>query len=204
MATTEDSHRLIRRVLSKDRRALEELVFLRYDWLISVACRSIPTELRNLLPPDDIVQESIAKTLHGFDQFSPVDEPSLFAWLKLIVKNTAKDLIRKHDRSPSFVGSPTPHHEGECEIYELIQQMAAKDPRVSQTARCHELYSALRGAIAELKPNYRKVIELHYFQHKSLDEIAQAMQTSVDSVRGYQQRARECLKAALIRLSLYI
>ena len=44
---------LIERALKKDLAALEQLLFLRYDWLLAEAKRKIPRDLWDIIGPED-------------------------------------------------------------------------------------------------------------------------------------------------------
>ena len=57
-----------------------------------------------------------------------------------------------------------------------------------------EEYEILHEFIRELFPNQRDVIEKHYFEKKSYEEIAQELGKSVKAVRHIEYRARAILK----------
>ena len=61
-------------------------------------------------------------------------------------------------------------------------------------ARLHQL---LRGAMADLSPDHRGVVELTYFQDLSYREIAEIMDCPVDTVKTRMFHARRKLKQRL-------
>ena len=62
-----------------------------------------------------------------------------------------------------------------------------------QIAENRELYEA----VLRLKPRYRTVVTLHYWHDYSYQQIADAMNAPIGSVRGWLSRAKQQLKEAL-------
>ncbi len=86
----------IDRALLNDRDALEEVLFLRYEWLQEVASKTIPTSFRTKVAIDDVLEESFVRAFREFSAFSPLNgEAGLFQWLKLIVQNSAGEALRR-------------------------------------------------------------------------------------------------------------
>ena len=55
----------------------------------------------------------------------------------------------------------------------------------------------MRGLVAQLKPKYRELVELRYFQEFSYEEISQAMELPVGTVKVQLFRAREKLASLM-------
>ncbi|MGE0755650.1 MAG: RNA polymerase sigma factor [Pirellulaceae bacterium] len=201
-------HDLVERALRGDRDALEQLLLLRYEWLASVAYQALPAALRGERQvTDDVLQDSFVRILRGFAQFRPQGgEPALFQWLKTIVQNTARDAARKQRRLPALqTDASAPPSYSADDVYDLIEELAVStDPRASAVAREHELMKAFQDVLAHLDPTYRQVIELLYFQHRSVAEAATEMGVTEAAVRGYRGRARDKIRESLVRLSNYI
>ena len=67
-----------------------------------------------------------------------------------------------------------------------------------------EAVRAVQVVIAGLPDDYQQAIRLRYFEGKSLAETAAAMDRSPGAVRGLIDRAKEKMRAALGRASLYL
>ena len=51
----------------------------------------------------------------------------------------------------------------------------------------------MREVVEKLKPRYRRLVELRYFQERSYDEIASELQLPLGTVKAQLFRAREFL-----------
>lgn len=195
----------IDRALNQDRDALEELLLLRYDWLRDVASKAIPAAFQSRIPTEDILQESFVKILRGYAQFTPQGEASLFYWLKTIVQNTAKDMLRKTSRSKEAYVSDQSKNRNDESVSEFVSSLAlSNDPRASVVARGQELNNAFKVALAELEPKYQQVIEILYFEQLTVEDAAKKLGITTAAVRGLRQRAREKIKDAMVRLSHFV
>ena len=61
----------------------------------------------------------------------------------------------------------------------------------------------LQAALASLPEDQREVIQRHYLQDQSFEEIAHALGRTKDAIRGTCYRARRNLRALMGRSSLY-
>ena len=60
-----------------------------------------------------------------------------------------------------------------------------------------ERIELLRDVVSKMKPKYRELVELRYFEEKSYDEIAEELDRSLGTVKAQLHRAREALEAML-------
>jgi len=63
-----------------------------------------------------------------------------------------------------------------------------------QKAQAREIHAA----VLQLNPRYRTVVTLHYWHGYSYQQIADAMDAPIGSVRGWLHRAKQQLKEALL------
>jgi RNA polymerase sigma-70 factor (ECF subfamily) len=57
----------------------------------------------------------------------------------------------------------------------------------------------LRGVVDQLKPSYRRMIELRYFEEKSYEEIAEELNVPIGTVKIQLFRAKELLEGLLTK-----
>ena len=62
-----------------------------------------------------------------------------------------------------------------------------------------ERVAALRGIVDGLKPHYRRMIELRYFEEKSYEEIAEEMELPIGTVKVQLFRAKDLLSGLLAK-----
>ena len=58
----------------------------------------------------------------------------------------------------------------------------------------------IQWAMAQLKPKYREVLVLHYYEEKSYEEISQIIDSSVNSVGTMLRRARQQMEKLLAHI----
>ena len=59
-----------------------------------------------------------------------------------------------------------------------------------QTLEKKERIELLRDVVSKMKPKYRELVELRYFEEKSYDEIAEELDRSLGTVKAQLHRAR--------------
>ena len=74
-------------------------------------------------------------------------------------------------------------------------QYEVKSPSLDPEERMIKKQKAvlMRDVVEKLKPRYRKLVELRYFQEKSYDEIAKELELPLGTVKAQLFRAREFL-----------
>lgn len=197
----------IERALAGDRNALEEILLRRYDWLRSIVHQAMPGGVRGAAEEvDDVLQDAFVRILRSFATFNAIGgEASLFQWIKTIVLNVARDSVRQQRRSREIMQDQAPFTQyGDEEVSDLIAELAVDHQSAQANAQKNELIKAFRIVLSGLEPTYQQVIELLYFQHHSVEQTAEVMQTTPAAVRGYRGRARDKIRAGLIRLSNFV
>lgn len=109
-------------------------------------------------------------------------ESKLSTWIFAIAYRKAMKALRKYD-------APLEDHEAE----NRPSHEASPEEAFGQT-RLHRL---LKGAMDELSPDHRGVVELTYFQDLSYREIAEIMDCPVDTVKTRMFYARRQLRRRL-------
>ncbi|MBC7807444.1 MAG: sigma-70 family RNA polymerase sigma factor [Akkermansiaceae bacterium] len=134
-------------------------------------CRRL---LRREADAEDVLQTTFVKAFSALPQFR--GDASLKTWLFRIAVNEAITLLRRRD---STCLSTTD---------EEIQELAAPDT-MSDTERV-----AVRTLIASLKPDFRTVIVLRYWEELSYEEIASVLSLPLPSVKMRLHRAKEAFR----------
>jgi RNA polymerase sigma factor (sigma-70 family) len=130
----------------------------------------------------DAVQESF---LSAYIHLKKFDERAGFStWLTRIAINAALMILRKN-RVSREVGLKDP-----ADAVELSNS----GPNPEEICARTEQKSALREAIAKLRPTLRNVIELYDLQECSLHETAEALGISVAAAKGRLFHARAALR----------
>jgi len=140
---------------------------------------------------EDISQEafiSVYKSLHRFDtrkRFGP--------WLFRITTNLCIDFLRRR----KYQSVSLDEHGAYLDEEDNVIQIPDKSPNPHKLAENVELKEIMERAISELPPKYRIVLMLRYIEEFTYSETADALDTSVDTIKTHIHRGREMLKKKL-------
>lgn len=172
---TEDD--LIARCKQGDEQAFRELVDRYKDLVFGVIARTSVDRSRI----EDLAQEVFLKIHRGLPYFR--GEAKLTTWIFRIVLNL---LSREADRRRSMREVPIdpdlPSHQAQ-----------ARDRAASDL----ELRDRLEKAMARLPPHDRLLIAGHYLQDVKYEELAEALDMPVGTVKTHLHRAKKLLRALL-------
>ena len=177
---------LVDRALSGEGGAFAELV-LRHHARISGLCVSI---LGGPAEAEDAAQEIFLKAFQSLGKFR--GSSSFSTWLYRVASNHCLDLLRKDARRKSESLDALLEAEGE-----RIQSLLS-EPDAQRRAEDADLVDRI---LRTLPPDYRLILTLREVQGLSYEEIMEAMDCSLDSVKARLRRARESLEVSLRHFS---
>ena len=169
--TRNEDLEIIRRVRSGERDTYAGLV-RKYQSRIIALCRTMVGQA----DAEDAAQEAFFKAYQSLANFG--GQSSFYTWLYRIASNHCLSMLRSRKPSASLDRIVEEEKEG-------LLRLFGADPRGAIESR--ELMEKLLAAI---KPNYRLALTLRERDGMSYEEIAEVMETSVDSVKALLQRAR--------------
>lgn len=179
---------LVRRAAAGDGRAYELLVIKyqrRIERLISRYVRDV-----DLVP--DIAQETFIRAWRALPQFR--GEAQFYTWLYRIAVNTAKKTLLELKRDPIVVESALRLTDDEDETSRRQNELISHSTPESELA-AREIAAAVNAAMAALPDDLREAITLREIEGLSYEEIAQAMDCPIGTVRSRIFRAREAISA---------
>ncbi|WP_373016981.1 RNA polymerase sigma factor [Muriicola sp.] len=137
---------------------------------------------------EDITIQTFSR---AFDKIQTFDEAYEFkTWLFTISKNIHVDLLRKRKRNILEQSSPG--------IPDAIKKVLDDAPTAEDQLIQDQNLASLLGHIRNLKPHYREVINLRYFQELSYAAIAEELDEPINNVKVKLLRAKKLL-AELIK-----
>lgn len=137
----------------------------------------------------DATQEAFILAYRKIGQFRG---GSLRAWLARIATNCAYDQLRSRRRHGA--SSIEDMVEQEDRLAQLVDPGASPD----EAAVSSELGRAISAAILTLPPDQRSVIILVDYNHFNYEEAAEALGTSLGTVKSRLSRARARVRAILV------
>ena len=168
-------------VAASDPDALEVIVERHADAAFSLAYRMCGT--RSLA--EDVAQEALLAVWRGGARYDRT-RGSVRTWTLGIVHHRAIDALRAssaHERRRA-------DEEG---LEENLQAADETDAQAIAKAASHEI----RGALEELPPEQRKVIELAYFGGFTHNEIASMLEMPIGTVKGRMRLGLQKLRDQL-------
>jgi RNA polymerase sigma-70 factor, ECF subfamily len=178
---------IVRRILAGDEDRFEILVRRYQVRVVSHVTRMVGSRDDAV----DLAQEIFLKVFQALDRFNPAYKFS--TWLFRIAGNAAIDHLRK--RRPRTVPMETPDPEGGGGPFIAEQRSVGLDPYGE--LRNAERGEAITRAIQELPPDFRELIALRHFAGLSYEEIADAKNMPLGTVKNKLFRARAVLKERL-------
>ncbi len=127
----------------------------------------------------------------AFDKIDTYDDSFEFkTWLITISKNLHVDLLRKRKRNV-LEHSDTGNSEALKKVLDVAP--TAEDRLITE-----QNLATLLHHIKQLKPHYRKVINLRYFNEMSYAEIAKQLDEPVNNIKVKLLRAKKLLADRII------
>ncbi len=134
----------------------------------------------------DTTQEIFLRIWRGLPGFR--GEAKLSTWVFQIAWNYLRAHRRKMGRTLQIVG------EDINAAQELVDSAADTAPDPERRARATELLDRVEGALQRLPEHYRVVVWLRDGEDLSYQEIADALDVPIGTVRSRLARAREALR----------
>lgn len=138
----------------------------------------------------DLSQDVFVKAYTALHSYQP--KYPFSAWLFRIARNAAIDEIRRRRLTLVALDEPLETSEGTME-----RQLAADGPGPEQALLQHEASRLIDQALASLPDKYREPLVLRHASDMSYEEIAEALELPLGTVKTRIFRGREALRAAL-------
>ena len=133
---------------------------------------------------EELTEDTFVKIVTKKPRFS--GKSSFKTWLYAIGRNVTLDYLRKYSKIKGFSEDEKTH-------------LSADEENFEKTFLKEERKIILHRAMSRLKPEYKQVIWLVYFEDFSNKEVAKVMDKKVHNIEMLVSRARKALKEELER-----
>ncbi len=130
---------------------------------------------------EDITQDTFFKAWKHLKNFDA--EKPLKPWLYAIARNTALDHIKRR-RSSAF--SELDGNDTELQFSDTLED---EEPLADEEFEKREIAEEVSEALKTLDPDHRAVMEMHYREDLTFNEIAEVMKKPMNTVKSWHRRA---------------
>lgn len=136
---------------------------------------------------DDLTIEAFGKAFRSLHLYSPTHAFS--TWLFTIASNNCIDHIRKKRLQTVSISNVYPQYdENQTEM-----QIESNAPNPEEEFITGQRVKIMREAVQLLKPRYKKLVEMRYFEELSYEEISLKLGLPIGTVKAQLFRARDLL-----------
>ena len=180
---------LVQRTLAGEQRAFELLV-IKYQRRVE---RLIGRMVRDVDLVPDIAQETFIRAYKALGQFR--GDAQFYTWLYRIAVNTAKKQLLELKRDPLiYQAQMNAGDDDETSSQDLEPNAHASDGETPEAVLASkEIAEAVNAAMDALPEELRMAITLREMEGLSYEEIAQALDCPIGTVRSRIFRAREAI-----------
>jgi RNA polymerase sigma-70 factor (ECF subfamily) len=137
---------------------------------------------------DDLTIEAFGKAFKNLSQYTP--DFAFSTWLFKIATNNCIDFIR---RKKKMTFSMNKGYDNSDETSEMAQNIPFEGLDPEEKFIESQKIKLMRQVVERLKPHYRTLIELRYFNEFSYEEISVELDLPLGTVKAQLFRAREFL-----------
>jgi RNA polymerase sigma factor (sigma-70 family) len=177
-------YNLVRRAVEQgDQKAYAELMGRYRDSVYFMLLKMV----NNKDDADDLTIEAFGKAFKRLEQYTPTYAFS--TWLFKIATNNCIDFIRRKKANTFSIDNPYSSGDGD----EMTMELRSHGPDPEEQMIKQQKEKLMRNVVDKLKPRYRQLVEMRYFQELSYEEIAEQLDLPLGTVKAQLFRAREFL-----------
>jgi RNA polymerase sigma-70 factor (ECF subfamily) len=134
---------------------------------------------------EDLTIETFGKAFKNIDTYST--NFAFSTWLFKIASNNAIDFLRR--RRAMMVSLDGADDKEDAHVVTVVD----KGLNPAEEMIKSQMIDAVRAVVKELKPRYRRLVEMRYFQELSYEEISESLDIPIGTVKAQLFRSRELL-----------
>jgi RNA polymerase sigma-70 factor (ECF subfamily) len=178
-----DYHLVQKALNQKDQKAYAELMDRYREPIYFMLLKMV----NNKDDAEDLTIEAFGKAFRRMGQYTP--QFAFSTWLFKIASNNCIDFIRKKKIKAISIDQGFTSEDGDT--YEISVKDSVLDP--AEAMQKEERIKKMREIVDRLKPRYRKLVEMRYFEELAYEEIAEQLDLPLGTVKAQLFRAREFL-----------
>lgn len=143
--------------------------------------------VKNQDDADDLTIEAFGKAFSRLEQYTP--NFAFSTWLFKIASNNCIDFMRK--KRVKVTSMDTGFTSSDGEVFYVDARSSGHNPE--EAIIQNQKVKHMRSLVEKLKPRYRELVELRYFEELSYEEISETLNLPLGTVKAQLFRARDYL-----------
>ena len=176
-------YKLVQMAVKGDQKAYAELMQRYKDSIYFMLLKMV----NNRDDADDLTIEAFGKAFKNLHQYTP--DFAFSTWLFKIATNNCIDFIRRKRKLTFSLDKNMENDSGQEMQFEIKSPMLDPEEKMIKKQKA----ILMRDVVEKLKPRYKRLVELRYFQERSYEEIADELKLPLGTVKAQLFRAREFL-----------
>lgn len=174
---------LVQKARTGDQNAYAELMDRYRDSIYFMLLKMV----QNKDDADDLTIEAFGKAFNRLDLYTP--NFAFSTWLFKIASNNAIDFIRRKKKNTISIDQAVGGDDGD-EMYIDLKSDGLTPEEISIKEQKMKI---MRQVVQKLKPRYRQLVEMRYFEQLSYEEISEKLELPLGTVKAQLFRARDLL-----------
>ena len=133
---------------------------------------------------EDAAQETFLRVFRKLHTYRSDGGAKFSSWLYRVAYNCACDVVGRRGQEAALPEEFEGRYDG---------------PGPEELAGSAEHAGLARAALAEIRPDYRNVLELYYLMGKSYEQVSEVMELPLGTVKSYIHRGKKAVLASLRR-----
>ncbi len=177
-------YKLVRRAVEAgDQKAYAELMSRYKDSIYYMLLKMV----NNRDDAEDLTIEAFGKAFRNIKQYTP--DYAFSTWLFKIATNNCIDFIRKKRKMLLSIDRGFENEDGQ----DMTLDVRSDGPSPDDVMMKKQKVLMMKDVVEKLKPRYRRLVELRYYQELSYEEISEELNLPLGTVKAQLFRAREFL-----------
>jgi len=178
--------KFVEAAMNGNQQAFAELMDRYRDTIFYMLLRMV----RNKSDADDLTIEAFGKAFKNIHQYTP--NFAFSTWLFKIASNNCIDFLRKKKSNTISIDSQSDDQNKDQQITIVSGSLDPEEDFIKKQEA-----KLMRNIVEKLKPRYRELVRLRYFNEYSYEEISAEMNIPLGTVKAQLFRARELLNNIL-------
>jgi len=177
-------YRLVKKAVEEgDQKAYAELMARYKDSIYYMLLKMV----NNRDDAEDLTIEAFGKAFRNIKQYTP--DYAFSTWLFKIATNNCIDFIRKKRKMLMSIDRGFESDEDQ----DMTMDVRSEGPGPDDVMMKKQKVLMMKDVVEKLKPRYRRLVELRYYQELSYEEISEELNLPLGTVKAQLFRAREFL-----------